>query len=95
MRRRRMTSDCLFMQNEERSPSPRFTHQLLAFLNIDDRTALVLAASLARTMRHAESAAVGALNDAGGRELPGGRTSLITSLTRYLSFRDCHVDTSC
>ena len=38
--------------------------------------------------------AVGALDDAGGRELPGGRTSLVASLARYLSLRDCHVDTS-
>ena len=32
-----------------------FRKVLLAFLNIDDRTALVLAAGLARTVRHAES----------------------------------------
>ena len=72
-----------------------FHKVLLAFLNIDDRTALVLSAGLARMMGHAERAAVGALYDAGGRELPGGRTSHVTSLTRYFSFRDCHVDTSC
>jgi len=54
---------------------------LLAFLNLDDCTALVLTASLAGAMRHAEGSAVGALDDAGGLELPSGRTSLVTSLS--------------
>ena len=67
---------------------------LLALLNIDDRTALVLTAVLASTVRHAELAAVGALDDSGSGELPGRRTSLVTSLSRYFSFWDCHVDTS-
>ena len=66
-----------------------------ALLNLDDRTALVLTAGLADAMGHAEFAAVGALDEIGSGELPDGRTSLVTSLTRYFSFRDCHVDTSC
>ena len=54
---------------------------LLAFLNSDDRTTLVLAAGLASTVRHAEGSAVGARYDAGSGELPHGRASLITSLS--------------
>ena len=67
---------------------------VLLLCDIDDLTALVLTASLASAVRHAECAAVGALYDAGCFELPGRRTSLIASLTRYFSFWDCHVDTS-
>jgi hypothetical protein len=54
---------------------------LLALLNADDLTAVVLTASLADTVRHAERATVGALHDAGSTELPGRRTSLVTSLS--------------
>ena len=68
---------------------------LLALFNSDDCPALVLTASLAGTMGHAESTAVGALDDIGSGELPNGRTPLVTSLSRYFSFWDCHVDTSC
>lgn len=68
---------------------------LLALFNSDDCPALVLTASLADTMGHAESTAVGALDDIGSGELPNGRTPLVTSLSRYFSFWDCHVDTSC
>jgi hypothetical protein len=53
---------------------------LLALINIDDYAALVLSASLANAVGHAECAAVGALDDAGSFELPSGRTSLVTSL---------------
>ena len=74
--------------------TPFLLKLLLVLLNIDDYTALVLTASLASTMGHAESTAVGALYDAGSGELPHGRTSLITSLSGYFSFWDCHVDTS-
>jgi hypothetical protein len=56
-------------------------HLLLALLNSDDGTAIILTAGLASTMRHAESAAVGALYHIGSGELPNGRTSLITSLS--------------
>jgi len=54
---------------------------LLALLNIDDLTALVLTASLASTMGHAECAAIGALDYAGSFQLPSRRTSLVTSLS--------------
>ena len=67
---------------------------LLALLDADDLTAIVLSTSLASTMGHTECAAVGALDDCGSIQLPDGRTSLVTSLTRYFSLRDCHVDTS-
>ena len=53
---------------------------LLGLLNGDDRAALVLSASLASAVGHAECAAVGTLDDAGSFELPSGRTSLVTSL---------------
>jgi len=74
--------------------TPFLLKLLLVLLNIDDDTALILTASLASTMGHAESTAVGALYDAGSGELPHGRPSLITSLSGYFSFWDCHVDTS-
>ena len=67
---------------------------LLALLNVDDHAARVLSASAASAVRHAKRAAVGACDNAGCGELPGGRTSLIASLSRNLSFWDCHVDTS-
>ena len=41
-----------------------------------------------------ECTAVRALHDVGSRELPVGRTSLVTTLSGHFSFRDCHVDTS-
>ena len=74
--------------------TPFLLKLLLVLLNIDDDTALVLTAGLACTVGHAESTAVGALYNAGSGELPHGRTSLITSLSGYFSFWDCHVDTS-
>ena len=74
--------------------TPFLLKLLLVLLNIDDYTALVLTASLAGAVRHAESAAVGALYYAGSGELPHGRPSLVTSLSGYFSFWDCHVDTS-
>ena len=67
---------------------------LLAFLNIDDHATLVLTAGLAGAVRHAECAAVGALDYAGSGELPVGRTSLIASCSGCFSLRYCHVDTS-
>ena len=54
---------------------------LLALLDGDDLTALVLTAGLAHAMGHAELTAVGALHDIGSGELPHGRTSLVTSLS--------------
>ena len=69
------------MQKEERLltfPPQAF---LLALFNSDDGTTLVLTAGLTSAMRHAESAAVGALYDIGSGELPYGRTSLVTSLS--------------
>ena len=83
------------MQKEERLHTFPPQAFLLALFNSDDGTTLVLTAGLTSAMRHAESAAVGALYDIGCGELPYGRTSLITSLSRYFSFWDCHVDTSC
>ena len=54
---------------------------VLLLCDIDDLTALVLTASLASAVGHAECAAVGALYDAGSFKLPSGRTSLVTSLS--------------
>ncbi len=47
------------MQKEERLTSPPKAF-LLALLNIDNLTAMVLSAGLAYAMRHAECTAVGA-----------------------------------
>ena len=85
---------CSDQSKRRKGQTPFLLKLLLVLLNIDDDTALVLTASLASTMGHAESTAVGALYDAGSGELPHGRTSLITSLSGYFSFWDCHVDTS-
>ena len=63
-------------------------------LNVQNRAALVLSAVGASTMGCAELAAVGALHDAGDGKLPMRRAPLVTTLSGYLSFRDCHVDTS-
>ena len=81
-------------KQKEEGPNTFPPQASLVLLNIDDCTALVLTASLAGAVRHAESAAVGALYYAGSGELPHGRPSLVTSLSGYFSFWDCHVDTS-
>jgi len=86
---------CHKKQKEERLHTFPPLAALLALFNSDDCPALVLTASLAGAMGHAESTAVGALDDIGSGELPNGRTPLVTSLSRYFSFWDCHVDTSC
>ena len=67
---------------------------LLALLNVQDHAALVLSAVGADAVRHAKLAAVGAFDDTRRGELPVGRASFITSLSGYLSFWDCHIDTS-
>jgi hypothetical protein len=74
-------------------PSPPQAFSLILF-NVQDHAALVLSAVAASMMGQAELAAVGALDDAGGGELPVGRAPLITPLSGDFSFRDCHVDTS-
>ena len=89
-----MTFPEIIKFEEEQADASPPQASLLALLNSDDCTAIVLTAGLASTMRHAESAAVGALYHIGSGELPNGRTSLITSLSGYFSFWDCHVDTS-
>ena len=82
------------VKQKEEGPNTFPPQASLVLLNIDDCTALVLTANLAGAVRHAESAAVGALYYAGSGELPHGRPSLVTSLSGYFSFWDCHVDTS-
>jgi hypothetical protein len=81
-------------QKEERRPPFLLKLQLLAFLDLDDFTAIVLSAFRAGAVRHTECSAVGALYKRGGSELPGGRPSLVTSLSGYFSFWDRHIDTS-
>ena len=67
---------------------------LFYLVDIEDNTAVVLAASLACAVRHFVFAAAGALDEAGLFQFPHGRTSLVSSLTRYFTFRDSHCDTS-
>ena len=70
---------------------------LLSFLllaDLDNVASVVLAACLAGVVGQNKCAAVRALHNRGSRELPVGRASLVTSLSGYFSFRDCHVDTS-
>ena len=74
----RRASKKSFRRRGENLSSSSFS---LAFFNSDDCPTLVLTAGLTSAMRHAESAAVGALYDIGSGELPYGRTSLVTSLS--------------
>jgi len=67
---------------------------LFYLVDIEDNTAVILAASLAHTVRQLVFAAARALDQSGFLQLPSGRTSLVTSLTGYFTFRDSHYDTS-
>lgn len=69
----------------------RFIQRLLY---INDSAAVILPTALAGTVGHAERPAVGASDHIGSNELPSGRTPLVTPLSGYFSFWDCHVDTS-
>ena len=53
-----------------------------------------LTASGADAVGHLVFAAAGALYNIGSFQLPVSRTSLVSSLTRYFTFRDSHCDTS-
>ena len=59
-----------------------------------DLTAIVAAALLAHSVRQVQSTALGACNETGDSQLPGGTASLIASCFGYFSLRYCHCDTS-
>ena len=60
-----------------------------------DLTAIVAAALLAHSVRQVQSTALGACNETGDSQLPGGAASLIASCFGYFSLRYCHFrDTS-
>ena len=59
-----------------------------------DLTAIVAAALLAHSVRQVQSTALGACNETGDSQLPGGAASLIASCFGYFSLRYCHCDTS-
>ena len=59
-----------------------------------DLTAIVGTALRAHSVRQMQRTALGACHQTGSRQLPNGAASLIASLLRYFSLRDCHVDTS-
>ena len=59
--------------------------------NRNDFTAIVVAASLAGSVRQAGLAALRASDDAGDRQLPVGTASLISSCAGYFSLGYCHV----
>jgi len=67
---------------------------LFYLVDVEDDTAIVFAASFANAVRQFIFAAAGALYETGLLQLPSGRTSLVSSLTRYFTFRDSHRDTS-
>ena len=63
--------------------------KLLCF-NRNDFTTVVVAASLARSVRQAGLAALRASDDAGDRQFPVGAASLISSRAGYFSLGYCH-----
>ena len=75
-----------------RTTSLSFSYRanLLSF-NRNDFTAIVIAASLAGSVRQAGLAALRASYDAGDLQLPVGAASLISSCTGYFSLGYCHV----
>jgi len=83
----------LWIKSKRRRPMTFFSSYIF-LLNVQDNTAIVFAAGLADTMGHLVRAAAGALYESGFLQLPVGRTSFISSLTRYFTFRDSHCDTS-
>ena len=88
---------CLLLSFRERkerdftaSLSFSYRAKLLCF-NRNDFTTVVVAASLARSVRQAGLAALRASDDAGDRQLPVGTASLISSCAGYFSLGYCHV----
>ena len=88
---------CLLLSFRERkerdftaSLSFSYRANLLSF-NRNDFTAIVVAASLAGSVRQAGLAALRASYDAGDRQFPVGAASLISSCTGYFSLGYCHV----
>ena len=65
-----------------------------AFPEMKALTAIVAAALLAHSVRQVQSTALGACNETGDSQLPGGAASLIASCFGYFSLRYCHCDTS-
>ena len=87
------------VRREEKSSLLTRTHvdDLLASghgLDLLDLTAIVGTAFRAHSVRQMQRTTLGACHQTGSRQLPNGAASLIASLLRYFSLRDCHVDTS-
>ena len=82
-------------QRKERSDCTSLPPHLLSAkslcFNRNDFTAVVVAASLAGSVRQARLAALRASDDAGDRQFPVGAASLISSRTGYFSLGYCHV----
>ena len=68
--------------------------RLVVAFYCDDFSVLVRAASSARPMGHTIRIALGADCDVGRFQLPVGAAPFVSSLSRYLTFWDCHTDTS-
>ena len=88
---------CLLLSFRERkerdftaSLSFSYRANLLSF-NRNDFTAIVVAASLAGSVRQAGLAALRASYDAGDRQFPVGAASLISSRAGYFSLGYCHL----
>ena len=87
---------CLLLSFRERkerdftaSLSFSYRAKLLCF-NRNDFATVVVAASLARSVRQARLAALRASDDAGDRQFPVGAASLISSRAGYFSLGYCH-----
>lgn len=63
-------------------------------IHSQDLAAVVVAASLAGSVRHDGLTALGASRDAGGGQLPVGATALIAAGLGYFTLGDSHGDTS-
>ena len=88
---------CLLLSFRERkerdftaSLSFSYRAKLLCF-NRNDFATVVVAASLARSVRQARLAALRASDDAGDRQFPVGAASLISSRAGYFSLGYCHL----
>ena len=63
-------------------------------VDLDDLTASIITAGAAGPVGELESAALGALDQSGGDQLPVASASLVASGLADFSLRDCHGDTS-
>ena len=85
--------DCFYKKEKEEGsvPSSRFrSFPALVSLGRQNLTAVVVAASLASSMRHDGLTTLGANGYAGSRQLPVGTPALIATSLGHFTLRDSH-----